>query len=82
MAPSGHPECADEWSLCRLAARTPAAGEVSLADTASRPATVQGRRGRACQQDGTDRLGIAGQGRDLPATPTRGSLTRSSAMGG
>ncbi len=27
--------------------------------------TVQGRCGGACQQDGTRRLGVAGQGRDL-----------------
>src|ERR1700738_924488 len=74
------------YSYCRspfcLAARAPAAREVSLAHSASRSATVQGRRGRAGQQDGADRLGVAGQGWDLPGAPTRGSLTRSSAMGG
>jgi hypothetical protein len=53
-----------------------------LAHSASRSATVQGRRGRAGQQDGADRLGIAGQGWDLPGAPTCGSLTRGSAMGG
>ena len=56
--------------------------EISLAHSASRAATVQGHRGRAGQQDGADRLGVAGQGWDLPGAPTRGSLTRSSAMGG
>ena len=70
------------WSLFRFAACAPAAGEVSLAHTASRPATVQGRCGRACQQDGAGRLGVAGQGRDLPGASTNGSLTRSSAMRG
>ena len=69
-------------SPCGLAACAPAAREVSLAHSASRSATVQGRRGRAGQQDGADRLGIAGQGRDLPSAPTRGSLIRSPAMGG
>ncbi len=63
------------WSLCRLAAGAPAAGEVSLAHTASRPATVQGCCGRACQQDGADRLGAAGQGRDLSGASTCGSVT-------
>ena len=42
--------------------RAAAAGEVSLAHTASRPQTVQGRGGGACQQDGAHRLGVAGQG--------------------
>jgi transposase len=65
----------------RLAACAPAAGEVSLAHSASRSATVQGRRGRAGQQDGADRLGVAGHRWDLPGAPTRDSLTRSSAMG-
>jgi hypothetical protein len=50
--------------------------------TPSRSATVQGRRGRAGQQDGADRLGVAGHGWDLPGAPTCGSLTRGSAMGG
>ena len=75
---SAHP---GRWSLFRLAACAPAAGEVSLAHTASRPATVQGRCGRACQQDGAGRLGVAGQGRHLPGASTNGGLTRSSAMG-
>src|SRR6185436_13867710 len=44
--------------------------------SASRAATVQGHRGRAGQQDGADRQGVAGQGWDLPGAPTRGSLTR------
>ena len=47
IATCAHPV---RWSLRRLAACAPAAGEVSLADTAPRPAAVQGRRGRACQQ--------------------------------
>jgi transposase len=68
------------WSLFRFAACTPAAGEVSLARTASRPATVQGGGGRACQQDGAGRLGIAGQGWDLPSASPNDGLTRSSAM--
>ena len=68
------------WSLFRLAACAPAAGEVSLAHTASRPAAVQGRCGRACQQDGAGRLGAAGQGRDLPSASPNGGMTRNSAM--
>ena len=68
------------WSLFRLAACAPGAGEVSLAHTASRPATVQGRCGRACQQDGAGRLGVAGQGRDLPGASPNGGMTRNSAM--
>ena len=70
------------WSLFRLAACAPAAGEVSLAHTASRPATVQGRCGCACQQDGAGRLGVAGQGRHLPGASTNGGLTRSAEMRG
>ena len=77
--PQAHPYC--RRSFC-LAASAPAAREISLAHSASRAATVQGHRGRAGQQDGADRLGVAGQGWDLPGAPTRGSLTRSSAMGG
>ena len=70
------------WSLFRFAACAPAAGEISLGNTASRPATVQGCCGRACQQDGAGRLGIAGQGWDLPGTSPNGGLTRSSAIRG
>ena len=69
------------WGLCRLAACAPAAGEVSLADTSSRPATVQSCCGGACQQDGADRLGVAGQGWDLPGASTHGSVRTGSAMG-
>src|SRR5450759_826671 len=68
------------WSPFRLAACAPAAGEVSLAHAASRPATVQGCCGRACQQDGADRLGFAGQGWNLPGASTRSSVRKSSAM--
>ena len=64
------------WCTFCLAACTPASGEVSVAHSASRAASVQGRRGRAGQQDGADRLGFAGQGRDLPGAPTRGSVRR------
>jgi transposase len=69
------------WGLCRLVACAPAAGEVSMADTTSRPATVQSRRGRTCQQDGAHRLGVAGQGWDLPGASTHGSVRTGSAMG-
>ena len=58
------------------------AGEVSLAHTASRPQTVQGRGGGACQQDGAHRLGVAGQGRHLSGACACGSGVRSLAMGG
>ena len=57
--PQAHPYC--RRSFC-LAASAPAAREISLAHSASRAATVQGHRGRAGQQDGADRLGVAGQG--------------------
>ena len=70
------------WSLFRFAACAPAAGEVSLAHTASRPATVQGRCSRTCQQDGAGRLGVAGQGWDLSGASTKGSLTKSSTIRG
>jgi hypothetical protein len=74
------------YSYCRnpfcLAACAPAAGEVFLAHSASRSTTVQGHRGRAGQQYGADRLGVAGQGWGLSGAPTRRRLTRSSAMGG
>ena len=52
-------------SPCGIETRAAAAGEVSLAHTASRPQTVQGRGGGTCQQDGAHRLGVAGQGRHL-----------------
>ena len=45
--------------------RTRAAGEVPLADTASRPAAVQGCCGGAGQQDGAGRLGSVGQGEPI-----------------
>ena len=50
--------------------RTRAAGEVPLADTASRPAAVQGCCGGAGQQDGAGRLGSVGQGRGLSGANT------------
>ena len=52
-----------------------------MADTTPHPATVQGRRGRACQQDGADRLGATGQGWDIPGASTRGSVRTGPAMG-
>ena len=67
--------------VCCLTAGAPAAREVSLADTAFGPATVQGCCGRPCQQDGSDRLGAAGQGRHLSGTCACGSGVRSLAMG-
>ena len=62
--------------------RAAAAGEVSLANTASRPQTVQGRGGGTCQQDGAHRLGVAGQGWPLSGACARGSSVRSLAIGG
>ena len=62
--------------------RTAEAGEVSLAHAASRPQTVQGRGGGACQQDGAHRLGVAGQGRHLSGACACGSGLRGLAMGG
>ena len=47
-------------SPCGIETGPAAAGEVSLADTASRTQTVQGRGGGSCQQDGAHRLGIIG----------------------
>ena len=67
-------------SVLRRAQAEP--GEISLAHAAPGAATVQGRRGRAGQQDGADRLGVAGQGRDLSGACARGSGLRSLAMGG
>ena len=67
-------------SLRGVAVRAPAAGEVSLAHTTSRPQTVQGRGGGACQQDGAHRLGVAGQGRHLSGACACGSSVRSLAM--
>ena len=69
-------------SPCGLEARAAKAGEVSLAHTASRPQTVQSRSGRACQQDGTHRLGVAGQGRHLSGARACGGGLRGLAMGG
>src|SRR3974377_2174450 len=58
------------------------AGEVSLAHTASRPTTVQGCCGRACQQDGAYGLGAIGQRRNLSSASDRGGIRRSSSIGG
>ena len=69
-------------SPCSTETRPPAAGEVSLAHTASRPQTVQGRGGGTCQQDGAHRLGVAGQGWPLSGACARGSSVRSLAIGG
>ena len=70
------------WSPCGIETRAAAAGEVSLAHTAPRPQTVQGRSGGACQQDGAHRLGVAGQGRHLSGACACGSGLRGQAMGG
>jgi transposase len=56
-----------------VAVRAAEPREVSLARAASRSQTVQGSAGGACQQDGTHRLGIAGQGRHLSGTCACGS---------
>jgi transposase len=69
-------------SPCGVEAGAPAAGEISLAHTASRPQTVQSGRGGACQQDGAHRVGIAGQGRHLSGACACGRGVRSLAMGG
>ena len=61
IRPRCHIDCQD---------RTRAAGEVPLADAASRPAAVQGCCGRVGQQDGADRLGSVGKGRDLSDADT------------
>jgi len=50
--------------------RSDAAGQVSLGDRTAGSSAGQGGRGAAGQQDGTDRLGSAGQGRDLSGTDT------------
>jgi transposase len=50
--------------------RSDAAGQVSLGDRTAGSSAGQGGRGGAGQQDGTDRLGSAGQGRDLSGTDT------------
>ena len=69
------------WCPCGIETGAAAAGEVSLADTASRPQTVQGGGGGTCQQDGARRLGTAGQGRHLSAARACGAGVRSSADG-
>ena len=65
-----------------LKLREAEAGEVSLAHAASGPQAVQGRGGRACQQDGAHRLGVAGQGRHLSGARAGGGGLRGLAMGG
>ena len=65
-------------SPCGIETRAAAAGEVSLANTASRPQTVQGRGDGTCQQDGAHRLGVAGQGWTLSDACACGSSVRSS----
>ena len=74
-------------SPCGIETRAAAAGEVSLAHTASRPQTVQGRGSGTCQQDGAHRLGVAGQRRHLSGTcacacACGSGLIRGWAMGG
>ena len=60
---------------CGVEARATKAGEVSLAHAATRPQTVQSRGDRAGQQDGSHRLGVAGQGRSISgACVGRGGL--------
>ena len=68
-------------SLCGVALRAPAAAEVSLVDTAPLSQTVQSGGGGACQQDGTHRLGVAGQGRHLSGARACGSGVRGLAIG-
>ena len=50
--------------------RTHAAGQVSLGNRTAGASADQGGRGGAGQQDGADRLGGAGQGRDLSGADT------------
>ena len=61
---------------CGLAACPPASRKISVAHTAPGAASVQGRRGRAGQQNGAHRLGPAGQGWNLPGASARGSVRR------
>ncbi len=52
-------------SPCGIETRAAEAGKVSLAHATPGATTLQGRGGRACQQDGARSLGVAGQRRHL-----------------
>ena len=76
---AAHSRC--RRALCP-AARKAEPAEISLAHAALGAAAVQGRGGRAGQQNGAHGMGVAGQGRRLSGACARSNGLRGLATGG